>query len=167
MCFPSIAVALIAGFSQNKPRLLTHVLWFWCPALSCSFVQRIAGGSTINCHDSRARHHLPISRSFQTDFVTYDLLPPGGAVLPWFHPLSYRGGPQPRQQLGRTAPLAGRETQCSQMCNLVKYSRLPLKSTFVCWHIQAFKVKWDCHHRLWVTIGQEDDGDEVILDHSE
>lgn len=82
---PSITVALIAGFFQNKPGLLTPTLTssVWHYDNLCNKVQ-VAAQSIIMTLQ-RARHHVIISCSFQTEIfplhsAPFSLLPPGGAV---------------------------------------------------------------------------------------
>lgn len=126
VCSPSsITVVLTAGFSHNKLGPLTPTLSVWHDDNLCNKVQ-VAAHSIIMALQ-RARHHLIICCSFQTDFPLF--------TAPWFAPwsgLSYSLTTQ--RQLCSTAPLAGREIQCGQVCNLGKSVDLILNLLYMLTH---------------------------------
>lgn len=194
VCFPSITVALMAGLLQNQPGRLTPGRQDWCYMTwfndilmfydhLCNTVQ-VAAQSVIQTLQ-RARQHLIISSSFQAEvfhFTAPSVTFVHQGELFCHGPIQRHLGPHllpdqvlsywlsTRQQRCNTASLAGREIQCSQMCNLGKISRLIMKyslcaDTFYPLKSNLFRLI----PKVWRSLsalshcGREDDWDEMIL----
>lgn len=142
-------------------------------------MQQSAGGSTINYHDFAActspSHHQLLIPDWDFSTSQRSLFPAStrGSCLPRSYPVSDTRGPYllpdqvfhtltTRRQLCSTAPLAGREIQCGQMCNLGKSVDLILDLLYMLTHPTLWNQiffsdlsKSERPHCLWVIVGRE------------